>query len=192
MTQKILSKKKPGAAADNLATAPGFLYGYKCFLLRSRSPILRGKVLSPYHLRKRLSEPLKSRLFSPLLRNKSASFPHALRCLSAVNALPAIRAVFDAVRGGRKERAALDTLLFVLGVVKFRKEQLIKGKYGNPKPLAKQRIGNELRADTFLPVVKQNTVSAIAVAALPAYKGIDFPALGRREPLNRNHASSAA
>ena len=162
------------------------------YLLRSRSPILREKVLSPYRLRKRLSEPHKTRLFLPLSRNKSASFSHALGCLSAGNALPAIRAVFDAIRGGRKERAALGTLLFVLGVVKFRKEQLIKGKYGNPKPLAKQRIGNELRADTFLPVVKQNTVSAVAVAALPAYKGIDFSTLGRRKPLNRNHASSAA
>ena len=192
MTQKILSKKKPDAAADNLATAPGFLYGYKCFLLRSRSPILRGKVLSPYHLRKRLSEPHKSRLFSPLLRNKSASFPHALRCLSAGNALAAVRAVFDAVRGGRKRSSALGTFLFVLGVIKLRIKQLINGKYGNLKPLAEQRIGNELRTDTFLPVVKQDTVSAVAVAALPAYKGIDFPALGRRKPLNRNHASSAA
>lgn len=137
MTQKILSKKKPDAAADNLATAPGFLYGCKCFLLRSRSPILREKVIRHYRPLKRLSEPHKSRLFLPLLRNKSASFPHALGCLSAGNALAAIRAVFDAVRGGRKERAALGTLLFVLGVVKLRIEQLIKGKYGNPKPLAK-------------------------------------------------------
>ena len=136
MTQKILSKKKPGAAADNLATAPGFLYGYKCFLLRSRSPILRGKVLSPYHLRKRLSEPHKSRLFSPLLRNKSASFPHALRCLSAGNTLPAVRAVFDAVRGGRKRSSALGTTLFILGLEKLCIQQLIKGKYGGLKPFA--------------------------------------------------------
>ena len=36
------------------------------------------------------------------------------------------------------------------------------------------------------------TVSVIAVAALPAHKGIDFPALGRRKPLNAAHTSSAA
>ena len=42
-------------------------------------------------------KPYKSRLFSPLLRNKSASFPHALGGLSAGNPLPAVRAVFDAV-----------------------------------------------------------------------------------------------
>ena len=67
-------------------------------LLRSRTAILREKVLSPYRFRKRLSEPLKTRLFLPLSRNKSASFPHALGCLSAGNALAAVRAVFDAVR----------------------------------------------------------------------------------------------
>ena len=126
------------------------------------------------------------------MRNKSASFPHALGCLSAGNALTAVRAVFDAVRGGRKERAALGTFLFVLGVIKLRIEQLIKGKYGKPKPFAKKRIGNELRTYASVPVIKQDTVSAVAVAALPAYKGIDFPALGRRKPLNHNHASSAA
>ena len=30
----------------------------------------------------------------------------------------------------------------------------IKGQYGGLKPFAKKRIGNKLRADTFLPVVQ--------------------------------------
>ena len=34
----------------------------------------------------------------PLLRNKGAPFSHALRCLSAGNTLPAVRAVFDMIR----------------------------------------------------------------------------------------------
>ena len=90
----------------------------------------------------------------PLLRNKGAPFPHALRCLSAGNTLPAIRAVFDAVRGGREKSSALGTTLFILGLEKLCIQQLIKGKYGGLKPFAKKRIGNKLRTDTFLPVVQ--------------------------------------
>ena len=40
----------------------------------------------------------RSRLFLPLSRNRRTPFPHALGCLSAGNPLPAVRAVFDAVR----------------------------------------------------------------------------------------------
>lgn len=69
---------------------------------------------------KRLSEARKTRLFSPLPRNKSAPFSHALGCLSAGNSFPAIRAVFDVIRAGRKERAALGTTLFVLGIHQLR------------------------------------------------------------------------
>ena len=32
----------------------------------------------------------------------------------------------------------------------------------------------------------------VAVATRPAHKGVDFPALGRRQPLNPVHTSSAA
>ena len=85
------------------------------------------------------------------------------------------------------QRRQLDTLLDsmsdILGLEKLRVEQLINGKYSSQKPFAKKRIGNKLRADTFLSVVKQNAVSAIAVAAFPFYKAVDFPALGRRKPL---------
>ena len=72
----------------------------------------------------------------------------------AGNPLPTVRAVFDAVRGGRKERAAHGTFLSVLGLIEFRIEQLIKRKYGNPKPLTEQGIGNELRAYASVPVVQ--------------------------------------
>ena len=76
-------QKRTDAAADMLATAPVFSMGANCFLLRSRTAILREKILRYYRPAKRLSEPHKTRLFSPLLRNKGASFPHALGCLSA-------------------------------------------------------------------------------------------------------------
>ena len=139
-----------------------------------------------------LSKPHGTRLFLPLLRNRGASFPHALGGLPAGNALPAVGAVFDAVRGGRKRRAAYRTTSFILGLQKLGRQQLIGGKYSDTEPLAEQRIGNKLRTNALVPVVKQDTVSAIAVAALPAHKGIDFPALWRRQPLNRAHTSSAA
>ena len=138
-----------------------------------------------------MSEACKTRLFSPLPRNKSAPFSHALGCLSAGNPLPTVRAVFDAVRGGRKERAAHGTFLSVLGLIEFRIEQLIKRKYGNPKPLTEQGIGNELRAYASVPVVQYNTVAILAVAALLFHKGVYLAALSRRQPLNPGHTSSA-
>ena len=98
--------------------------------------------------------PRKSRLFLPLLRNKGASFPHALRCLSAGNTFPAIRAVFDAVGRGCKGRAAHGTTPLILRRVKLGVQFFIKGQYGGAKPLAEQGKGNKLRADTFLPVVQ--------------------------------------
>ena len=64
-------------------------------------------------------KPCKSRLFGALLRNIGASFPHALGGLLPGNALPAIGAVFDAVRAGSKGRAADGTAAQVLSLVKL-------------------------------------------------------------------------
>ena len=50
--------------------------------------------------------------------------------------IPAFRAVFDAVRGGRKRSSALGTTLFILGLEKLCIQQLIKRKYGSLKPFA--------------------------------------------------------
>ena len=76
-------------------------------------------------------------------------------------------------------------------MVKLGVQLLICGQYGDTEPFTEQGIGNELRAYASVPVVKQDTVSAIIIAARPAYKGVDFPALGRREPLDLVHTSSA-
>ena len=76
-------------------------------------------------------------------------------------------------------------------MVKLGVQFLVCGQYRNAEPFTEQGIGNELRAYAIVPVVQQDTVSVIAVAARPAHKGIDFPALGRREPLNVAHTSSA-
>ena len=74
-----------------------FYIGTDFKMLRSRTPILREKVFCIAYVSFTPFMPCKSRLFSPVLRNRRTSFPHALRCLSADNTFPAVRAVFDAV-----------------------------------------------------------------------------------------------
>ena len=106
------------------------------YMLRNRTSILREKVFCIAYASFVSVVSCKSRLFLPLLRNKGAPFPHALRCLSAGNTLPTIRAVFYAVRGGRERSSALGTTLFILGLEKLCIQQLIKGKYGGLKPFA--------------------------------------------------------
>ena len=93
-------------------------------------------------------------LISPLSRNMGASFPHALGGLLPRDALPAIRAVFDAVGAGRKGRAAYGTAAQVLPLVKLGLQLLISRQDGGAKPLAQQRIGNKLRTDARFPVVQ--------------------------------------
>ena len=131
-----------------------FYIGTDFKMLRSRTPILREKVFCIAYASFTSFMPCKSRLFLPLSRNRRTPFPHALGCLSAGNPLPTVRAVFDAVRGGRKERAAHGTFLSVLGLIEFCIQELVGGKYGNPKPLTEQGIGNELRAYASVPVVQ--------------------------------------
>ena len=100
--------------------------------------------------------------------------------MSAGDPLAALRAVFDAVRAGRKERAALGTPFLVLGVHQFRMQELVGGKYSDAKPFTEQRIRNKLRTNTLVPIVQQKAFSIDTVAALFFYKGVDFPALRRR------------
>ena len=127
----------------------------------------------------------------PLSRHIRPHFPHALGGLSAGDTLPAVRAVNSPVRAGRKGRTAHATTAHILRVVKLGVQLLIGGQYRNTEPFTEQGIGNELRAYAIVPVVQQDTVAVIAVAARPAHKGVDFPALGRREPLDLAHTSSA-
>ena len=76
-------------------------------------------------------------------------------------------------------------------MVKLGVQLLICGQYGDTEPFTEQGIGNKLRTYALVPVVQQDTVSTIIIAARPAHKGVDFPALGRREPLDPVHTSSA-
>ena len=56
-------------------------------------------------------------------------------------------------------------------MVKLGVQLLICGQYGNTKPFTEQGIRNKLRAYAIVPVVKQDTVPAIIIAAHPAHKG---------------------
>ena len=76
-------------------------------------------------------------------------------------------------------------------MVKLGVQLLICGQYRDTEPFTEQGMGNELWAYASVPVIKQDTVSAIIIAARPAHKGVDFPALGRRKPLDLAHTSSA-
>lgn len=131
-------------------------------------------------------------LISPLLRNMGALFPHALGGLLPGDTLPAIGAVFDAVGAGRKSRAAYGTAAQVLPLVKLGLQLLISRQDGGTKPFAKQRVGNKLRTDARFPVVQQQAITVVAVAAGFFHKGVDFPALLRRQPFQSAHSSSAA
>ena len=76
-------------------------------------------------------------------------------------------------------------------MIKLGVQLLICGQYSDTEPFTEQGIRNKLRAYALVPVIQQDTISIIAVTARPAHKGIDFPALGRRKPLNVAHTSSA-
>ena len=94
-------------------------------------------------------------LILPLPRNMGASFPHALGSLLPGDTLPAIGAVFHAVRTGRKGRAAYGTAAQILSLVQLGLQLLIVRQDGGTKPLAQQRIGNKLRTGARFPVVQQ-------------------------------------
>ena len=147
-------------------------------MLRSRTAILGVKVSILYLFVFVSEKPCNQRLFSPLLRNKSTLFSHALGCLSAGNPLPTVRAVFDAVRGGRKERATHGTFLSVLGLIEFRIEQLIKNintyqktkpayaAYRKAKDKEKYRTAHE--SDIILYEAAAKAIKAAGITKLPS------------------------
>ena len=121
-----------------------------------------------------------------------ASFPHALGSLFPGDTLPATGTVFHAVRAGRKGRAAYGTTAQILPLVQLGLQLLIVRQDGGTKPLAQQRIGNKLRADARFPIVQQQAIPVVVVTAGFFHKGVDFPALLRRQSFQPVHSSSAA
>ena len=91
--------------------------------------------------------------------------PFAFGGVVALHSHSAIRTVFRTVRTGNEP---FPTFCALLGVEVGKESgfQLpIHWQYRGTKPLADQRVGNTLDADTFLPIVQGNTKAIIVVAA---------------------------
>lgn len=92
-------------------------------------------------------------------------FPLAFGGVVALHSCGAIRTVFRAVRTGNKPFPAYCTLLGAELGKESGFQFLIHWQYRGTEPLADQRVGNTLDADTFLPIVQGNTKVIVVVAA---------------------------
>ena len=125
------------------------------------------------HARKALKN--QGRL-GPKALHTSPMSAHPFTGLSPPLLLGAIRAVFGPVRLGDVPAAAQDAFLHVLPMEQGGAQAFVQGQHRRPKPAADQRVGNALRADTFLPIVQQEAVAVLVVAAA-MYQSPDSPIL---------------
>ena len=95
----------------------------------------------------------------------SSLLPLAFGGVAALHSCGAIRTVFRTVRTGKEPFPAFCTLLGAEVGKESGFQYLIHWQYRGTKPLADQRVGNTLDADTFLPIVQGNTKAIIVVAA---------------------------
>ena len=82
------------------------------------------------------------------------------------------RAVFRPVGTRAKQALTLGTHLHAALGEQRRIQYTVQGQDGGAEPFADQRVGDTLRADTFLAIVQEQTISAIVVAAAM----MNFPA----------------
>ena len=95
----------------------------------------------------------------------SSLLPLAFGGVAALHSCSTIRTVFRTVRTGKKPFPAYCALLGI-EVGKESGFQLpIHWQYRGTKPLADQRVGNALGADTFLTIVQGDTKAIVVVAA---------------------------
>ena len=129
-----------------------------------------------------LWKPCKSRLFSCLIVHARPPFPFTFRFLPPVDAGGTVGAVFRPV-GLWSEHAAADLTAFqVLSPENLCFQRPVLGQDRPAEPLTADRERNGLGASMAVPVVKSDTVPALAVAALPADKAVCL------FPLRRRHA----
>lgn len=101
---------------------------------------------------------------------------HSLTGLSPPLLFGAIRAVFGPVGLGDVPAAAQDAFLHVLPVEQGGAQTFIQRQDSGPEPAADQRVGNRLRADTFLPIIQQQTIPLVVITAA-MYQPPDGPVL---------------
>lgn len=87
--------------------------------------------------------------------------------------------VFRTVGAGDDSRPANGAPLHITAMEKLRFQWLVQRQNRMTEPCTADGIGNALDTDTFLPVVQQNAVAVVIVAALPAYEGVCPSALSR-------------
>lgn len=95
----------------------------------------------------------------------SPLFPLTSGGVAALHSCGAIRTIFRTVRTGKKPFPAYCALLGIEVGKESGFQLLVHWQYRGTKPLADQRIGNALGADTFLTIVQGNTKAIIVVAA---------------------------
>ena len=125
-------------------------------------------------------------LFQPLFVRVPAAFPVAGVLLLSAYPSGAGFTVFRPVGAWDESRPADSAPLHPVPAVDLRFQCLIQRKHRPPKPFTADCIRNHLRTGAGVPIVKGDTVAALAVATLPANEGIcPFP-------LRRGHAVGGA
>jgi hypothetical protein len=112
----------------------------------------------------------------PKALHTSPMSAHPFTGLSPPLLLGAIRAVFGPVGFGDVPAAAQDAFLHVLPVEQGGAQTFIQRQHSGPKPATNQGVRNRLWADTFLPIVQQEAVAVLVIAAA-MYQPPDGPVL---------------
>ena len=129
-----------------------------------------------------LAEPCKSRLFPALTVHSRPPFPFTFCFLPPVNSGGAVRAVFAPV-GFRDEHSSAHCTAFHIPVtVNLRFQRPVQRQDRPAEPLAADGECNHLRTGAGVAIIQRKAVSAVTVAALPAYQAVG------PLPLRRGHA----
>ena len=92
-------------------------------------------------------------------------FPLALCGLCPLHANGAVGTVFRPIGFRQIVAAAENTFPPVRPVKQGGAQTSVQGQDGGAEPFADQRVGDALRADTFLAIVQKQTVPAVIIAA---------------------------
>ena len=122
----------------------------------------------------------------PLFVRTPAAFPVAGVLLPPMYPSGAGFTVFRPVGTGDESRPAFGAPLHAGAAENLRFQRLVLRQHRPAEPLAADGIGNRLGADTFLPIVQQQAVAVLIVAAGFPNEGVCPSALRRR------HAGQAA
>ena len=122
----------------------------------------------------------------PLFVRIPAAFPVAGVLQPPMYPFGAGFAVFRSVGTGDERRPAFGAPLHAGAAENLRLQRLVLWQHRPAEPLAADGIGNRLGTDTFLPIVQQQAVAVIVVAAGFPNKGV------RPSALRRGHARQAA